>query len=1463
MLKIVNGYSPEYLLTEVATGRENYYTGAVAEGEPPGRWWGAGADKLGLTGVVDAQDMRAVYERFLDPRDPAFGDREAWDDVSTLGHVGRRYATEDELYRRALDREPDASAERRAQLRTVAGQKARHNVAFYDATFSVQKSVTLLHTAFEAREVAARTAGRGDEAVAWGQFRAAVEDAIWAGNKAALELLQDRAGYTRAGHHGGAAGRYADAHAFTVASFFQHDSRDRDPQLHVHNTILNRVEAPDGVWRTVDGRSLHRWRPAAAAVAERTTEERITAALGMLVATRPDGKAREVVGISAEAMGLISTRRHKVTAKTAELVAAFEQRYGHAPNGYQLERLSQQATLATRAAKSHDGETREQLLDRVAATMRAEVDGGLAGIADAALAARPDQASAQQWSPSEVISVALAEVQQSKSAWTRPDLIRALNTALPDHLGVSDGAQISKLLDTLADEAMDAGVTTLQTQRPATDVLPDQYRLANGDSAFEAPGGTLYATAEHVHTERILAHAVGHRDGARMSDASIDRYLATLTQQGIRLGAAQEAAISGVLGSGARVETLVGPPGTGKSFTVGTLARAWTDPELTGGPPRRVFGLATAQAATEILAEQGLTSRNIAAWLATQDRLATGRPRDDADLGFRLRSEDIVVVDESAMTDTPALAAIHGHVDAAGAKLLLVGDPRQLAAIGAGGGMDLINTAGGARYELNEARRFSQAWEREASLRLREGDTDVLDEYHRRGRLLDCGTRDAAEASAARAWLADTLDGKASLLLVDTNEQADRLSAELRAQLVDLGLVDEGGVRLGRTGTYAGVGDVVEARAIGHDLVGFDGNPRGPYTRERFRVLTVRDDGGLEVTTDLTRDDDGAGERLVLSPRFVADDLALGYAGTRYCGQGATVATSHSVITDRTDHAAALVGLTRGQDGNTAHVATVTELPDPADGGEDHQLHRSPKAVLTTALETAEPDRSALTVAAESADWAATVATAGELFADAANQAAMQRTSTWLDRLADARVLTAWQRDRLAAEDAATSLTRPLRRAELAGVDPFRALHGTVADQPLTGARNLTNVLHARLRDHQRYEPQVGTWADRIPQLDDPQMARYLHRLAEHLDQRTTDLGARTAADPPRWATELLGQVPDQYDTDARAEWERKAGTIAACRALTGRHDDSTEKAADDRAPVEALDVLGAAPKPGMVEHHAAYCAGWDALGRPRADREEFELSDGALRMRVRAYERQQAWAPRYVANELAGTRQAAEHHRHTAVLRRTEADATDDPARAEDLHREAAGAWALAAELDRRVGELEQVEDARGRWLLRTVGDRDKHDRALIALAQRNSDRADPDDRISAEDWLAAHDEAMRAEDEHRPITKHDLDDHALHDETGSTAGDEPLLETAVADIREIAATEPRERHEDDVRVPTTAESEDAVARARRALNEIHAQEAYEDSQDIAANRDVDHAQEDPYADEADAGWDDGYVDS
>ena len=299
-----------YLTKEVAQGRENYYTGAVSEGEPPGRWYGTGAEALGLTGLVDHQDMEALYEHFVDPRDPAFKDPDGWTEASTLGHAGRAYKTADELYVQYVDAEPNASAERREQLRLLAAKNERKNIAFMDLTFSVPKSITVLHAAFEHQEVQARKAGDLEAAQAWAVHKKAVEDAIWAGNNAALDYLQDKAGYSRVGHHGGKAGRFIDAHDWTIASFFQHTSRTNDPHLHIHNAMLWRVLCADGVWRTLDSKGITVHRPAAAAIAERTCTEYVARTMRVLAVMR--GK----LALAAAACGSTTTRSSSAASRS-------------------------------------------------------------------------------------------------------------------------------------------------------------------------------------------------------------------------------------------------------------------------------------------------------------------------------------------------------------------------------------------------------------------------------------------------------------------------------------------------------------------------------------------------------------------------------------------------------------------------------------------------------------------------------------------------------------------------------------------------------------------------------------------------------------------------------------------------------------------------------------------------------------------------------------------------------------------------------------------------------------------------------------------------------------------------------------------------------------------------------------------------------------------------------------------
>ena len=1431
VLSIGSGHSASYLTDAVAAGRENYYTGAVAAGEPPGRWYGRGAERLGLSGLVDTQDMTALYERYLDPRDERFADPARWDEADTLGHTGRRYLSEDEIYAAALAAESGADAERRAALRVEAGKKARKNVSFLDATFSVQKSITVLHTAFEAQEVRARGAAEhartalaalNDEAgaaigtatgaagapgavhrtdsgavrrlareleqaetaaAAWAAHRAAVEDAIWAGNQAAVDYLAARAGYARVGHHGGAAGRWVDAHDWTVASFFQHDSRNHDPQLHIHNAILNRVEGADGKWRTLDSKAIHKYRGAASEVGDRVMEQHLAMSLGVKFATRPDGKAREVVGIDQAVMDLFSSRRRGITRKTQTLVAAFETKFGREPTSLELHRLQRQATLATRNAKSHDGETVEERLTRWDTQLRTEVRGGLAQVAQQAFDAssRRGRDKKVRFKASEVIETALAELQERQAAWTAPDLTRALSTALPDHLGNLDATATAQLLDGLTVEALKLAVP-LDATKPAADQIPDELRRADGTSSYEAPGASLYATPAHLHTERLLSAASFDRGAPAITGDCAERAIAALTDAGLTIGPDQAAAVRGVLTSGVKVETLVGPAGTGKSFVVGVLAKAWQDPDLWDGVRHRAVGLATSQIATEVLAGEGLTARNIASWLAAQGRLADARPLGD-DKAWRLRAGDLVVVDESAMADTAALAAIHEHCQAADAKIVLTGDHRQLAAVGAAGGMELI-AGGGVRHELVETRRFTAAWEGPASLRLRDRDQSVLAEYHKHGRLIDGGAIEQTEQAAAKAWLADTLAGQHSLLIVDTNEQGARLSAQLRADLVRLGKVDERAVPLGLQGTFAGRGDLIQARRNAWELAGHDGNSRGPINREQYRVLETQTDGGLIVApiTGRRGGTEQLGARMTLPASYVAADVALGYASTVHAAQGLTVDTSHTIATTSTGAEALYVGLTRGRHANTAHVVTraVPTTPDGAPTGQALQaVHRSPQAVLAGAFETTDPQLSALTTAADSQAEADSVRTPAELFADAVEIATAGRTATWLDQLVTDGHLTDHQRTAIAAEDGAATLTAVLRRAELAGHHPHQVLTDAVTSRSLDDARQLTNVIHRRITNTTRLDPVGDTFADRTPQLDDPQWNRYLMSLAETADRRQAELGAEIADEAPQWAVESLGPVPS--DATGRRTWQRQAGVAATYRDLAGIEDQA--------------EAIGPVPKSGQVETYAAWRAAWRALGRPDADRAEAEMSTGQLRMRVRAYDREQAWSPPYVANELAGTRQAAQQRRNDAALRTAEAETTTGPSDRERLQAEAEQATALADALDARVRDLETVDEVRAHWYAHTAETRAAAERARAELSARQADTTadtnEPD--VTPNEWIATHQADAVVDDPHRVITDEvelaDVAEARGHDQRTAIAGGHAATDDRASDAIDVTA--------------------------------------------------------------------------
>jgi hypothetical protein len=328
VLNVRSGYDTDYLTDPTARGRDTYYTGAVDAGEPPGLWYGAGCDVLGLSGEVDAEVMKALYTHGLDPRDPATGERGTWHRAARLGNKPYNFKKADDIYAALIKAHPDASPEERAELRAQAGRSAHQSISFYDAVLSAPKSQTVLWVACERAASDARAAGNTDEAQLWAWRAKMVEEALLVGHRAVVDFYNAHAGYGRAGHHPGGGAQWVDAHNLVAAQFLQHDSRDKDPQLHVHGGILNKVLCVDGKWRALDGTLFSLWRDAASAMGERVAEAFLWEQLGLRCETRADGKGREIVGVDPDSMDMFSKRTAAITPALEALIAQFRAENG-------------------------------------------------------------------------------------------------------------------------------------------------------------------------------------------------------------------------------------------------------------------------------------------------------------------------------------------------------------------------------------------------------------------------------------------------------------------------------------------------------------------------------------------------------------------------------------------------------------------------------------------------------------------------------------------------------------------------------------------------------------------------------------------------------------------------------------------------------------------------------------------------------------------------------------------------------------------------------------------------------------------------------------------------------------------------------------------------------------------------------------------------------------------------------
>ena len=224
---------------------------------------------------------------------------------------------------------------------------------------------------------------------------------------------------------------------------------------------------------------------------------------------------------------------------------------------------------------------------------------------------------------------------RSGPTWTRADLIGVIGSRLPGHAHASRA-----VLETLAERALagDAGEQVALLSAPEWPVVPPSLRRPDGESVFRPHGAERYASQAQLGLEeQLLAQAqasgaprLDPDEAARLLGAARDRLDARLTPErpaaaalgevtgsGLRMD--QAAAAYFILTSPRRAEVLVGPPGTGKTWTATEMARAWTAAGM--GP---VVALTTSNNARNVIREEAarhgvtLQAHNITRWLGPQ-----------------------------------------------------------------------------------------------------------------------------------------------------------------------------------------------------------------------------------------------------------------------------------------------------------------------------------------------------------------------------------------------------------------------------------------------------------------------------------------------------------------------------------------------------------------------------------------------------------------------------------------------------------------------------------------------------------------------------------------------------------------------------------------------------------------------------------------------------------------------------
>ncbi len=1141
--------------------RLDYY---LKDGTPAGRWLGEGSKVLSVAGkTVSNTHMENLFNGGAHPITGEVLGREHSQIVPFTQRVEKRIRELDEsLTPDQWRKEADLIVEEERERRE------KQSVAGFEFVTSPPKSVSAWW-ALAAPELKTEIQA---------EYRAAVDELV---KKMETDVFKTRIGAAGVAQTG--------IKGLTVAAFDHWDSRAGDPQLHTHLCVANRVQGADGIWRTIDSRySLTpqvaelgtyfdtvlmdrlttrfgvQWQPEqfqkfrkdypawlrqqAAAARQEYNSGKITEAEAKqrsadTVQARFDFTAEKLGSINAvkwqiadvpsPLLAEYSRRAKMLNQKADQLIEKYAEKHGRRPSTREIIQIRQQAALETRPKKIV-----QSLKDLTASwRRRAEPIVGDTFLFSERIAqngkARSEQTALATFRADDFDSAyitaaadyALTELAETRSSFTETNAktIIARVTASYRLRSATDREVLTRrVLEQVLEKAVRLTPETLER------TITAKWRSETGESKFNPRSKAIYTTSAVWWSEDRLLKAGADQTGPKISEAEAIEFVKTPTVTENRvLSKDQQEAVANILSSGRKIDVLVGAAGAGKTTSLEKLLEAWEKVYGAGS----VKGIApTAKAAAVLQESLGVETENTSKWIYDTSR---GVTVNKDGFSYELKPGTLLIIDEASLAGTIALDTLRQQAADAGAKILLVGDWAQLAAVDSGGGFGLLASARSDVAELTELHRFKSGWEKEASKLLRLGKTGALTAYEENGRI-HSGLVENILEQAVEAWKEDEtkLDAKGrahkSLLIAATNEMAAQLNQIARKWRIEQHLVDTSVEAELETGT-AGVGDRIVTRKNARHLKTRSG--RWVKNNDEWVIKEIFDNGDILASDN--------GDETILPAGYARTSAQLAYATTAHRAQGRTVDTAHAIVDESSSRETLYVAMTRGKIANHAYI--VQDIPDTGHTA-TAAVEKSWRDTLETVLDRKTANMSAHETLAEEVDRLNSV-----------KQLAAEHQTIYSGALAE-QYLPILEELNLTSDTKTDNpflgpVLAAIRRIEAQNDDPLQILEQLKDSQELDTANNKLAVMHYRINGYLEKtggkQALVAGLLEKANPVDAGETDQALLDRETQIQLRSELIVDKAVQSGEEWVKQIPAGPGETYN-----DWRKRAVTIACYRDL-------------------------------------------------------------------------------------------------------------------------------------------------------------------------------------------------------------------------------------------------------------------------------------------------------------------------